>query len=271
MNPYKKKPFHIPVTNKFRRQNDFARKKNNMHLHRISKYPLKGTYHPIIPQQVFQTWYTKNLPPKMKKNNDLLKLKNPAFQFHLYDDNDCREFIKENFEPQVLEAYNKLKPGAYKADLWRLCILYKMGGVYLDIKINCINGFRLIELTENEHFVKDRPGPLSIYNAVMSCQAGNPLLLMAINKIVQHTKTRYYGPCCLSVTGPIMLGDLILKNKIRVNIDMRLNNDAESISYKGHHVLSTNYEGYNEERTIQYNLLHTKRYDRLWSEKNIYN
>ena len=31
--------------------------------------------------------------------------------------------------------YEKLRHGAHKADLFRYCCLYKLGGVYLDIKM----------------------------------------------------------------------------------------------------------------------------------------
>lgn len=32
----------------------------------------------------------------------------------------------------VLSAYDKIMPNAYKADLFRLCILYVYGGCYID-------------------------------------------------------------------------------------------------------------------------------------------
>ena len=55
----------------------------------------------------------------------------------------CREFIKNNFDLDILNAYDILKPGAFKADLWRCCILYIYGGIYLDIKYGCFAGFKL--------------------------------------------------------------------------------------------------------------------------------
>merc|ERR1719476_8124 len=35
----------------------------------------------------------------------------------------------------TLEAYKSLRPAAYKADLWRLCVLWMHGGIYLDQKM----------------------------------------------------------------------------------------------------------------------------------------
>ena len=110
----------------------------------IMKYPLGNII--CIPLKIFQSWHTLNLPPKMNDNVQLLKLQNPEFTHYLYDDEMCREFIKENFEEDVLNAYDKLIPGSYKCDLWRYCILYKYGGIYLDIKYKCVNDFKLIFL-----------------------------------------------------------------------------------------------------------------------------
>ena len=36
-------------------------------------YPLKANYNPIIPLNIYQTWHTKNLPPKMFESVNLIK------------------------------------------------------------------------------------------------------------------------------------------------------------------------------------------------------
>ena len=97
-------------------------------------YPMKQQYYPVIPLNIYQTWHTKDLPPLMRNAVNKIIRMNPRFNYKLFDDNDCRNFIKDNFNEDVLNAFDTLIPGAYKADLWRYCILYKNGGVYLDIK-----------------------------------------------------------------------------------------------------------------------------------------
>jgi mannosyltransferase OCH1-like enzyme len=223
-----------------------------------------------IPLKIFQTWYTKDLPQKMKQRVEELKESNPEFEHYLFDDNDCREFIKNNFEPDVLYAYDNLIPGAYKADLWRYCILYINGGIYLDIKLKCINGFKLIELTKSNHYVKDRVLPLSIYNALIVCQKGSPLLWKAIYRIVFNVRNKIYGRDPLEPTGPLMLGKIILRNGLRPNIDLYHYQGGGYIIYKKHFVISTEYPEYNQERSEIYANINTKRYDKLWNEHSIY-
>jgi len=229
----------------------------------------KPDYSQIIPLDIYQTWYTKELPPKMRERVELLKSQNPRFTHHLYDDNDCREFIKNNFKPDVLWAYDSLIPGAYKADLWRYCILFINGGIYLDIKLCCVNGFRLIELTEQEHFIKDR-NENTIFNSLMSCKRGNFFLFKCIRQIVENVKNNYYGYDALCPTGPAMLGSVMIKNKFRINIDMLHFQNGGYIIYKNRFVISTEYTEYSDERTTTYNNINTKRYDQLWDERRIY-
>jgi len=233
-------------------------------------YQFKTEYHPIFPLTIYQTWYTKNLPPKMKERVEQLKQQHPRFEHRLFDDNDCRNFIRDHFRPDVLQAYDTLLPGAYKADLWRYCVLFIHGGIYLDIKFACVNGFRLIELTENNHFVLDRVPPLSIYNAFLACQKGHPLLWLAIRKIVENVSNRFYGSSPLDPTGPVMLGNLILQHKMKVNVDMVYHKGGKYVLYKNRRVLSTDYPEYNTERVNTYNKIRVKHYDAMWKDKKIY-
>ena len=241
---------------------------NNINYNKPYIY-FKQTYNNVIPLDIYQTWHTKDLPPKMRERVELLKAQNPRFNHHLYDDNDCREFIKKHFKPDVLDAYDRLIPGAYKADLWRCCILFINGGIYMDIKFCCVNGFRLIELTETEHFTKDRPHN-SIYNALMSCRKGNLFLFRCIRRIVKNVANKFYGNTPLSPTGPGMLGDVRAKNKFILNIDLNHYEGGGYIIYKNIFVISTEYPEYNYERTTAYNNNNTKRYNILWENRNIY-
>jgi mannosyltransferase OCH1-like enzyme len=250
--------------------NSRPRHKVNPSATKNTQYTLKSHYNSIIPLKIYQTWHTKNLPGKMKERVDFLKAHNPEFEHCLFDDNDCREFIKHHYASHVLRAYDNLIPGAYKADLWRLCVLYKNGGIYMDIKLNCINGFKLIELTETEHFVLDRLPPLTIYNALLVCKPGNPFLWRAICRIVANVQYKIYGNSPLAPTGPVLLGNIILRNQLKLNTDLAHHIHGGYVLYKGHFVISTDYPEYNNERKNTYKNTNLKRYNELWNERRIY-
>lgn len=232
-------------------------------------YTLKNIYNSIIPLNIYQTWSSKYLPPKMLETCNLIKSENPEFNYYLYDDNERREFIKNNFEEKILYAYDNLIPGAYKADLWRYCILYKNGGIYLDIKFKCANGFKLIELTEKEHFVQDR-NPVDIANGLLVTKPGNEIMLKCINKIVENVNNKYYGSNSLEPTGPHLICQYFSQDEID-NMELKfnyiLNNDFSDyyILYKNQIILRF-YKEYADERK----LTPLKHYSVYWTDRNIY-
>ena len=88
-----------------------------------------------IPKHIYQTWRTKTaLPPKMQECMQHNSRLAPEYVHHLYDDADCRAFIAAHFDAEVLQAYDALIPAAFRADLWRYCVIFVNGGVYMDAK-----------------------------------------------------------------------------------------------------------------------------------------
>ena len=242
--------------------------KKNKKFFNIIKYPLKTYYNTVIPLNIFQTWHTKNLPENMNKTINYLKNCNPAFKYYLFDDEDCKTFIKNNFDNKVYEAFNSLIPGAYKADLWRYCILYKLGGIYIDIKYVPLNSFKLINLTEKEHFVLDND-KYGIFNALMVCLPGNNKLEIAINKIVENVKNKYYGSSSLDPTGPRLLGSLF-SQKEKENLDMyhEFYITAENkFIFFNNYTIFKNYPEYKKEQLLNER---TQHYSIMWNQKNIY-
>ena len=237
-------------------------KKNQVFL----KY--SDTFNSVIPLNLFQTWFTLNLPTKMKENVDILKKENPEFNYFLFDDFMCRNFIKEYYDKEVLECFDKLKPGAYKADLWRYCILYKFGGIYLDIKYKCINGFKFKYLTDKEYWVKDRPmfDVPGIYQALMVTFPGNSKLYKAINDIIQNCKNNIYTKLTpLSVTGPGLLSNYF--NPIDF-YEMTLHNVGDIITFNNIKILEYYREYRYEQSSSRPDIKFY--YDSMWWTLDIY-
>ena len=159
----------------------------------------------VIPLHIYQVWHNKEIPSSVKESIQLLKEQNPEFEHHLYDETMCRAYIQKNFPKRVVQAFDKVVPYALKADIWRYCILYKKGGVYLDSKYYGMNGFKLITLTDKEYFCRDlKIAQSGIYNAFMICKPGNKKLLQSINQFVKNTENNYYGFTAVCI-GPLMM------------------------------------------------------------------
>jgi mannosyltransferase OCH1-like enzyme len=234
-------------------------------------FQLKLNYNSIIPLHLYTCWHTKDLPPLMRENYELLVKGNPKIKFHLYDEDECRQFIQNNFENDVLEAYDNLIPSSYKSDLWRYCILYINGGIYMDIKYKCLNGFKFISLTEQEHFVRDHCLN-DVYTALIVTLPNNEILKKCIYQIVENTKNKYYGNNSLSPTGPNLLGSYFNQDE-KNSIDMYhsftiLENKINKYYIvKGDRIILTFYNDYREEQKKYQKQEH---YSKFWDDKNIY-
>jgi mannosyltransferase OCH1-like enzyme len=220
-----------------------------------------------IPLNIFMTWDNKDMPINMKKSVEMVMSKNSEFNFYIYDDNDCRNFLKKYFISDIVDAFDRLVPGAYKADLWRYCVLYYYGGIYQDIKFQPVGKFNYTELLDKEYFVRDiNKSGSGIYNAFMVCKAGNEILYKCIKEILKNVKNKFYGSSPLEPTGPLLMKKFFTKKEID---DLELYNKSAFISgiYKDKKKILDFYKKYREEQKKS----SKPHYTYLYKNKQIYN
>jgi len=218
------------------------KKKVRKRTYKLKHYPWKIPKS-VIPLHIYQIWHNLDeMPSSVKKSIQILKQQNPEFEHHLYDERMARNYIHTHFSKDILDAYDTVIPHALKADIWRYCVMYKDGGIYLDSKYYGINNFKFIYLTDKEYFCKDRMQSFyGIYNAIFICKPGNLIILKIIQQFVKNTKDKYYGhtPHCI---GPLMIKPFFTDIQLNhldltheyVNISIRF------INYKGYRILKFN-------------------------------
>lgn len=89
-----------------------------------------------IPKIIHQTFHAAPWPGDIAANMEKLKRLNPEWEYRFYDDDDIVAFIASHYGQEVLALYNSIDKayGAARADLFRYLLIYRQGGVYLDIK-----------------------------------------------------------------------------------------------------------------------------------------
>lgn len=90
----------------------------------------------VIPRIFHQTHSRRDLPAPIAANVARLRAANPGWEYRFYDDSDRQAFILRECGERFLAAYRRIDPayGAARADLFRYLLMYRVGGVYLDIK-----------------------------------------------------------------------------------------------------------------------------------------
>lgn len=96
-----------------------------------------------IPKLIHQTYKNRDLAPEIVRNIATLRLMNPGWTYHFYDEDDCVAFIRNEYGPDVLGYYQRIgkEYWAARADLFRYLLLYRLGGVYLDLKSSASKPF----------------------------------------------------------------------------------------------------------------------------------
>jgi len=150
-----------------------------------------------------------NFPPILTSTlNDIIKL-NPEYNLYYFDDIDSAKFMK-SYSQRAYNAYNKLIPEAYKADLFRYCIIEKYGGCYTDIGHVFYTSFDDICEDCKMVLVKDM-GNGGILNSLMCSYPHNPYFIKLVNECINNIENEYYGYNCLSITGPTFAGTVFYK------------------------------------------------------------
>ncbi|KAF6250323.1 nucleotide-diphospho-sugar transferase [Scenedesmus sp. NREL 46B-D3] len=62
---------------------------------------------------------------------------NPGYVHRLYDARDRLEFVQQHY-PQLLDLFIALPTNVERADFWRYLALHKLGGVYTDSDVRCM-------------------------------------------------------------------------------------------------------------------------------------
>ena len=155
-----------------------------------------------IPKNIFQTFKSKKLPFITRWHIWNIRRQNPDYQYFLYDDEDIKEFFKDEFPPEYLKAYNQLTIGAAKADFFRYAILFKRGGVYLDIDSGISQPLnKLILPTDVALLSKERHVYLYCQWALIF-EKGHPFLKRTLELVLDNIQSHRFPHDVHATTGP---------------------------------------------------------------------
>lgn len=192
-----------------------------------------------IPKIIHQTFYRSDLPDELQKNVHRLKNLNPGWEYRFYDDNAIIDFLKTNYPPHILNHFESIdsRYGAARADLFRYLLLYKCGGMYLDIKSSATKPLDSVLKEDDEYLLSHWQNKAGEAYEGWGCHEelnyiqngefqqwhiisvpGHPFLKAVIETVLQNIKS--YNPALhgvgkhgvLRLTGPIPYTLSIIKN-----------------------------------------------------------
>ena len=169
--------------------------------------------HSIIPNILWQTNYTNRVTLPVYINYLFNRLLSLSYEYRFMITEDRAAFVKSNYSQEIFSNYSKLQIGAAQADLWRLLILQKYGGVYMDIDAHLVWPLNMIVKREyTELYLLRKRGGVSNY--FIASKKNNVHLEKMIKVIIKHIKENSLKSV-YSMTGPAVLNHVL--DNIEVN------------------------------------------------------
>lgn len=199
-----------------------------------------------IPRVIYQTWWVKTLPQPIQASVDSMIAMNPGYDYRLYDDGDMHRYVEGFSDSTLSRCFNSLKVGAAKADLWRYLVLYKEGGVYLDVD-SVIYG-KLDELIGDDEcsIVSRENNPGRFVQWCLMFTPEHPILKICIESCLNNIK-KMNCRSVLELTGPVVYSNAVNEffgdSKVYYLPDDQINSLKSITGVRFH---SHDYKGYAE-------------------------
>lgn len=129
------------------------------------------------------------------------------YDYRFHTTADRLAYISEHFPGRPLKLYKRLTIGAAQADLWRLLVLYKEGGIYMDIDSHLVWPLsRLIKAETSEIFLRYKSGDATNY--FIASKPQNPTIKALINEALNRIESLNSNDVH-EITGPAVFRDVL--------------------------------------------------------------
>jgi hypothetical protein len=138
----------------------------------------------------YQSWDTELPNVIFNKNKKCIP---DSFSYKRFSIKDIVEYLTEKW-PHVLNKFNSYEIIQHKIDLWRYCILYDTGGIYMDVDCILMDDIKCL-LDSDCFFVSNTRGNTDIFNGFLGTYPNNPLYLEIIQYMLGTDNTEYFFNC----------------------------------------------------------------------------
>ena len=155
-----------------------------------------------IPKTIYQTYKTTKLPILFRWHIRRLRKNNPSYTYEFYDDKRASDFILEAYGNEISALFNRINIGAAKADFFRYAILYKKGGVYLDIDSLITSKIDDFIKPEDVAVISNESNLNFFLQYVLFFEPQHPILKRTMDLMISNLKQNTYPYDTHKMTGP---------------------------------------------------------------------
>ncbi|MDR2929209.1 MAG: hypothetical protein LBV41_13590 [Cytophagaceae bacterium] len=156
-----------------------------------------------IPKVIYQTFKTQNIPWLTRWYIRCFMKKNLEYKHEFYDDCQVDAFFKESFDGRTYRAYQKIQIGAAKADFFRYAILYKKGGIYLDLDSDILTGLdKHLQNNDVAVITREANHPNLFAQWALVYDKEHPFLKRTIEYVIENIEQNKFPHDVHAMTGP---------------------------------------------------------------------
>jgi mannosyltransferase OCH1-like enzyme len=152
----------------------------------------------MIPKKIHQIWIGPyNIPRREKLCIEKIKIYQSDFEYKLWNNDNLPEIPKEIKD--IYDFLGERKDYVHQADILRMFLINKFGGVYMDVDFEFISGLTKFELEKYKAFFCTHYGDVDTYpNGIFGMEANHPISNFLLKDAIESFPKRYwYGPSWL--------------------------------------------------------------------------
>jgi len=166
----------------------------------------------MIPKIIHQTWKNTTIPDHWKDAVNACKERHLDYQYMLWTDDTMDDFVKSDY-PEFYNVYKSYKYPIQRCDVFRYLILYKYGGIYLDMDIFCKK--KLDHFLQYDFVVPKSSNLSASYtNSFFMVIPQHPFIKFCIDNLPSYVNSyKFFGKHIhiMNSTGPLFLTKMIKK------------------------------------------------------------
>ena len=173
----------------------------------------------MIPKIILQTWKTREIPEQWQSAVESVKTTHPDYKYILWTHETMAEFVKSTY-PDFYPTYLNYKYDIQRCDAFRYLVLYKYGGIYLDLDIVCKKNLDSL-LTYDLVFAKSPNISATYTNSFFMAAPHHLFLSYCIEQLPMYERSFvYFGKHnhIMHSTGPLFLTKMLSNLKKNQNV-----------------------------------------------------
>jgi mannosyltransferase OCH1-like enzyme len=156
----------------------------------------------MIPKTIYRSWKTQNFHPKIQKQMDKMLKLNSEYKQVIYTDEQIFDYVKSNYDSETFKAFERLNIMTARVDFWRYLILYKQGGIYLDIDSQINTKISNFLNEEDDCLITAETNPELFVQWGLFFDKKHPILEKTISNVTKNIITNKYPNDIVNTTGP---------------------------------------------------------------------